>query len=97
MSKSGSLPMAGSVEGVISALLYMLSSYAHRRTTATDADPAPQLARAIHNHLRILHSCTSIRELPMLAATLEKLLKYHWMEPAEADASSSQPKPLLLH
>ena len=33
----------------------------------------------------------------MLAATLEKLLKYHWMEPAEADASSSQPKPLLLH
>ena len=85
--------MAGSVEGVISALLYMLSSYAHRRKT--DADP--QLARAIHNHLRILHSCTSIRELPMLASTLEKLLKYHWMEPAEADASSSQPKPLLLH
>ena len=85
--------MAGSVEGVISALLYMLSSYAHRRKTAA----APQLARAIHNHLRILHSCTSIRDLPMLAATLEKLLKYHWMEPAEADASSSQPKPLLLH
>ena len=95
MSKSGSLPMAGSVEGVISALLYMLSSYAHRRNT--DTAPDPQLARAIHNHLRILHSCTSIRELPMLAATLEKLLKYHWMEPAEADASSSQPKPLLLH
>ena len=93
MSKSDSLPMAGSVEGVISAVLSMLSSYAHRRNTAPD----PQLARAIHNHLRILHSCTSIRELPMLAATLEKLLKYHWMEPAEADASSSQPKPLLLH
>ena len=93
MSKSDSLPMAGSVEGVISALLYMLSSYAHRRHT----DPDPQLAGAIHNHLRILHSCTSIRELPMLTATLEKLLKYHWMEPAAADASSSQPKPLLLH
>ena len=93
MNNSGSLPMAGSIEGVISALLYMLSSYAHRRNT----DPDPQLARAIHNHLRILHSCASVRDLPMLAATLEKLLKYHWMEPAEADASSSQPKPLLLH
>jgi len=93
MSKSGSLPMAGSVEGIVSALLYMLSSYAHRRNTDTD----PQLARAIHNHLRILHSCTSVRDLPMLAATLEKLLKYHWMEPAEADAASSQPKPPVFH
>ena len=93
MSKSGSLPMAGSVKGVISALLYMLSSYAHRHNT----DPDPQLARAIHNHLRILHSCASVRDLPMLAATLEKLLKYHWIEPTVSDECSSQPKLPVFH
>ena len=85
--------MAGSVEGVISALLYMLSSYAHRRNT----DPDPQLARAIHNHLRILHSCASVRDLPMLAATLEKLLTYHWAQPAASDETDEQPKPVSLH
>lgn len=91
MNNSGSLPMAGSIEGVISALLYMLSSYAHR------PDHDPQLARAIHNHLRILHSCASVRDLPMLAATLEKLLTYHWVQPAASDEADEQPKPLSLH
>ena len=56
-----------------------------------------QLERAIQNHLHILRSSTHSCGLPLLTATLEKLLTYHWIEPAQADASSSQPKPLVFH
>ena len=60
MSDSDSLPAAATMEGVISALLYMLSCYAHR------AGRDLQLEQAIRNHLHILRSSVHVCDLPML-------------------------------
>ncbi len=91
MSDSGALPNATSMEGVLSALIYLLSCYAH------DPSQDGRYRKAIEDHLRILRDLTITNNLPMLASTVNKLLKYHWIEQSSSNDTNSQLREVTIH